>query len=134
MSHNECQFRMKQALGRDAGRNFLLSESEICAGGEEGKDACDGDGGAPLVCQSKDNRWNVVGLSSLNIVVGMSSLECHHWNVIIGVSSYHHWNVFVIGISLSSSEFHCRHRNFIVIECRRNVVMSSSCRCHVIVM
>ena len=27
-----------------------------------GGGACDGDGGAPLVCQSKDNRWNVVGL------------------------------------------------------------------------
>jgi len=62
MSSFECQARMKQALGRDAGRNFQLSESEICAGGEEGKDACDGDGGAPLVCLSKDNRWNVVGL------------------------------------------------------------------------
>jgi len=57
-----CQNRMQQALGRQAGRNFKLSESEICAGGEEGKDACDGDGGAPLVCQSKDNRWHVVGL------------------------------------------------------------------------
>jgi len=62
MNSFECQSRMKQALGRDAGRNFQLSESEICAGGEEGKDACDGDGGAPLVCLSKDNRWNVVGL------------------------------------------------------------------------
>jgi len=62
MDSRDCQSRMKQALGRDAGRNFQLSESEVCAGGEEGKDACDGDGGAPLVCQSKDNRWNVVGL------------------------------------------------------------------------
>jgi len=62
MNSFECQDRMKQALGRDAGRNFQLSESEVCAGGEEGKDACDGDGGAPLVCLSKDNRWNVVGI------------------------------------------------------------------------
>jgi len=62
MSHNNCQRRMQQALGRQAGRNFRLSSSEVCAGGEEGKDACDGDGGAPLVCQSKDNRWHVVGL------------------------------------------------------------------------
>jgi len=62
MDHNTCQRKMQQALGRDAGRGFTLSSSEICAGGEEGKDACDGDGGAPLVCQSKDNRWHVVGL------------------------------------------------------------------------
>jgi hypothetical protein len=62
MDHNTCQTRMQKALGRQAGRNFRLSSSEVCAGGEEGKDACDGDGGAPLVCQSKDNRWHVVGL------------------------------------------------------------------------
>ena len=62
MRSTDCQRRMKAALGTSAGRNFQLSESEVCAGGEEGKDACDGDGGAPLVCQSKDNRWNVVGL------------------------------------------------------------------------
>lgn len=62
MDSNTCQSRMQQALGRNAGRNFRLSDSEICAGGEAGKDACDGDGGAPLVCQSKDDRWHVVGL------------------------------------------------------------------------
>jgi len=62
MGRNQCQQRMIQALGRNAGRSFRLSPSEICAGGEEGKDACDGDGGAPLVCQSRDNRWHVVGL------------------------------------------------------------------------
>jgi len=62
MDHDKCEARMTQALGRNAGRNFRLSRSELCAGGEEGKDACDGDGGAPLVCQSKDNRWHVVGL------------------------------------------------------------------------
>ena len=29
--------------------NFKIHPSEICAGGEEGRDACNGDGGAPLV-------------------------------------------------------------------------------------
>jgi len=62
MRSGKCQDELTRALGRDAGRNFRLSASEVCAGGEAGKDACDGDGGAPLVCQSKDNRWNVVGL------------------------------------------------------------------------
>ena len=70
MDSRDCQSRMKQALGRDAGRNFQLSESEVCAGGEEGKDACDGDGGAPLVCQSKDNRWNVVGIVTWGVDCG----------------------------------------------------------------
>merc|ERR1711910_90374 len=54
MSSRECGPKLEQALGRDAGRNFRLSPSEICAGGEQNKDACDGDGGAPLVCESKE--------------------------------------------------------------------------------
>ena len=43
-------------------RNFNLHPGELCAGGEEKKDACDGDGGSPLVCQSKRGKWTVVGL------------------------------------------------------------------------
>merc|ERR1712004_49007 len=41
---------------------FSLSQSEICAGGQVGKDACTGDGGSPLVCQGLSGRWTVVGL------------------------------------------------------------------------
>lgn len=61
-----CQTALRGALERKRtpnARDFLLSDSEICAGGEQGKDACEGDGGAPLVCQSSENqRWYVVGL------------------------------------------------------------------------
>ena len=44
------------------GNKFTLDTSEICAGGEPGKDACTGDGGSPLVCQAQSGRWTVVGL------------------------------------------------------------------------
>merc|ERR550519_2502561 len=54
----KCDNVMKQLLGKE----FNLRNGELCAGGECGKDACDGDGGSPLVCLSKENRWNVVGL------------------------------------------------------------------------
>ena len=38
------------------GKNYVLNESLICAGGEPGKDSCKGDGGAPLVCPVPGNE------------------------------------------------------------------------------
>ena len=57
---SRCEQRLREALG--GSRNFNLHPGELCAGGEEKKDACDGDGGSPLVCQSKRGKWTVVGL------------------------------------------------------------------------
>jgi len=62
---NSCNSRLKSALNRqrpNSGNRFTLSDSEICAGGQVGKDACTGDGGSPLVCQAQSGRWTVVGL------------------------------------------------------------------------
>ncbi|XP_037708252.1 phenoloxidase-activating factor 2 isoform X2 [Drosophila subpulchrella] len=43
---------------------FNLHDSLICAGGEIGKDSCEGDGGAPLACpvQGYPNRYEQVGI------------------------------------------------------------------------
>jgi len=60
-----CNNKLKDALNKQrprSGNSFKLSESEICAGGQIGKDACTGDGGSPLVCQSAAGQWTVVGL------------------------------------------------------------------------
>ena len=46
----ECNNRLKNALPARRRPDFQLHPGEICAGGEENKDTCDGDGGAPLVC------------------------------------------------------------------------------------
>merc|ERR1712020_480125 len=55
---SRCENVMKQELSN----RFRLRAGEVCAGGEAGKDACDGDGGSPLVCQSEEGNWHVVGL------------------------------------------------------------------------
>merc|ERR1712154_436355 len=63
--HSDCEQKLKFALNRQSpgsGNRFRLDKSEICAGGEVGKDACTGDGGSPLVCQASTGRWTVVGL------------------------------------------------------------------------
>jgi len=66
----QCEAKLKLALNArkaGAGDRFQLDASEICAGGEVGKDACTGDGGSPLVCQAQSGRWTVVGLVSWGI-------------------------------------------------------------------
>ena len=49
------------------GPGFALHQGFLCAGGEEGKDACDGDGGAPLVCEGASGRWCVHYYLIINI-------------------------------------------------------------------
>merc|ERR1711988_1177895 len=57
-NRRNCENVMKGELSS----RFRLRAGEVCAGGEAGKDACDGDGGSPLVCQSEEGNWHVVGL------------------------------------------------------------------------
>jgi len=84
-----CNVKLKSALNQQKsgqGNRFSLSRSEICAGGEVGKDACTGDGGSPLVCQAKSGRWTVVGLVTWG--VGCAS---HVPGVYARVSEFQRW-------------------------------------------
>lgn len=47
LAHRKCQELLGKALNDT---NYVFHESFMCAGGEEGKDACKGDGGSPLMC------------------------------------------------------------------------------------
>ncbi|XP_070508810.1 inactive CLIP domain-containing serine protease A3-like [Chironomus tepperi] len=69
------------------GQSFILDNTAfICAGGENGKDACTGDGGAPLVCQIV-NQWYVVGLVAWGIGCGTSNVP----GVYVNVANYLPW-------------------------------------------
>jgi len=68
-----CNSALKTALNNQrqgTGNRFQLHPSEVCAGGEVGKDACTGDGGSPLVCQAQSGRWTVVGLVTWGVGCG----------------------------------------------------------------
>ncbi|KYN04454.1 PREDICTED: peroxisomal membrane protein PEX16-like [Cyphomyrmex costatus] len=64
VSHANCQNALRQTR---LGANFILDDSFMCAGGIGGKDACTGDGGSPLVCQSSNGQYSVFGIVSWGI-------------------------------------------------------------------
>lgn len=49
-----CQVQLQKTK---LGSRFRLHESFLCAGGEENRDSCDGDGGSPLICPRKDGSF-----------------------------------------------------------------------------
>ncbi|XP_072376220.1 phenoloxidase-activating factor 2-like isoform X2 [Diabrotica undecimpunctata] len=54
---------------------FSLHSSFMCAGGEEGKDACTGDGGSPLVCPDPTNAQRYVQVGTVAWGIGCGTLN-----------------------------------------------------------
>lgn len=69
-----------------------ISDTQICAGGESGKDSCRGDSGGPLmtVNTSRDNNWYAAGIVSF----GPTPCGFENWpGIYTRVSSYVNWIV-----------------------------------------
>ncbi|XP_046975599.1 phenoloxidase-activating factor 2-like [Vanessa cardui] len=76
------------------GPRFKLHESFVCAGGEEGKDTCQGDGGAPLACPIGNNRYKLTGLVAWGIGCGERDVPA----VYARVSMFRKWVDDVMGV------------------------------------
>lgn len=62
------------------GFGFRLDRSMICAGGEAGKDSCEGDGGSPLACDV-NGTWKVAGLVSWGLSCGTAGVPGVYTNI-----------------------------------------------------
>ncbi|CAB3260982.1 unnamed protein product [Arctia plantaginis] len=76
--YDRCSTLLKRTR---LGSNFKLHNSFVCAGGEEGKDTCQGDGGAPLACPIGNDRYKLTGLVSWGIGCGQRDIPAVYTNV-----------------------------------------------------
>lgn len=69
VSRQNCLIKLRNTR---LGNHFQLHESFICAGGERGRDTCKGDGGSPLVCESRQSpgRYLQAGIVAWGIGCG----------------------------------------------------------------
>ncbi|XP_050035684.2 uncharacterized protein mas [Dermacentor andersoni] len=75
-------------------KQFLMPASSYCAGGEKGDDACQGDGGGPMVCLV-DGFYELAGLVSWGFGCGRPDVP----GVYVKVSSFIGWVNQIISVN-----------------------------------
>lgn len=80
VEHEQCQRLLRRTI---LGRRFRLHSSFLCAGGVEGKDTCQGDGGSPLFCSiaGQKNRYQLAGIVSWGIECAAKDIPAAYTNV-----------------------------------------------------
>ncbi|GAB6029492.1 Tryp_SPc [Chamberlinius hualienensis] len=74
---------------------FILPASSFCAGGEEGHDACQGDGGGPLSCEV-DGYYEITGLVSWGFGCGRADVP----GIYVKISSFIGWINQIISVNV----------------------------------
>ncbi|XP_071533497.1 uncharacterized protein [Panulirus ornatus] len=84
VSRGVCETALQQTR---LGSSYRLHPGMLCAGGQLGKDACKGDGGGPLACESSDGSFQLAGIVSWGIGCGADGVP----GVYVNVAHYLDW-------------------------------------------
>ncbi|KAF0302218.1 Protein masquerade [Amphibalanus amphitrite] len=90
VSDNECVRKINAVTEKI----FILPASSFCAGGEQGHDACQGDGGGPLVC-NVDGYYELSGMVSWGFGCGRQDVP----GVYVKVSAFIGWINQIISVN-----------------------------------
>jgi len=90
VNDNECVRKINAVTEKI----FILPASSFCAGGEEGHDACQGDGGGPLVCEDS-GYYELTGLVSWGFGCGRKDVP----GVYVKISSFIGWINQIISVN-----------------------------------
>lgn len=90
VNDNECVRKINAVTEKI----FILPASSFCAGGEEAHDACQGDGGGPLVCED-EGYYELTGLVSWGFGCGRKDVP----GVYVKISSFIGWINQIISVN-----------------------------------